>query len=105
MATLIDRALAAGVIQGVLVRDGNKPMPGAKIELVAADGTVYNTKTNSRGEFSFANIPPGSYTIELNKGSWPTTTATFDMPAEGGVQITADMGNGSGTVVIVPIPY
>ena len=105
VAALVDSALAAGVVQGTLTRDNAKPMPGAKIELVAADGTIYNTKTDSRGNFSFADIPPGVYTISFNKGSWPTGSATFEMPANGGVNIQANLGGAGPVITIVPIPY
>jgi hypothetical protein len=104
VAWVIDAALAAGTVQGVVTRPDGKPLAGAKIELVASDGTVYTTKTNSRGEFTFVGIPPGPCTIEFNKGSWPNTVTEFEMPPTGGVSITAGLGSG-GSIVIVPIPY
>ncbi len=105
VAWLVDSALAAGVIQGTVEKENGKPSAGCKIYLRAADGTVYETKTNSSGVFSFANIPPGPYTITINKGSWPEVTATFDMPAEGGIQITCSLAGGTGSIAVVPIPY
>ena len=67
-------------------------MPGAWVEIVASDGQIYRTKTDSKGYFYFAAIPAGPAEITVNKGSWPTSTVAFDMPSYTGVSITADMG-------------
>ena len=45
------------------VRDTlGRPLPGVNVTLQAADGHVVATaKSNDQGEFSFPNVPPGTY--------------------------------------------
>lgn len=105
VAWIVDQALAAGVVQGTVTRDNGKPLAGAKIEIIASDGQVYTAKTDNNGMFVFPSIPPGPVTITINKGAWPNASSTFDMPAQGGVNIDAGLGTGGTGIVVVPIPY
>jgi len=105
VAWMVDSALAAGIIEGYVYRENGKPLPGAKIEIIASDGRVYTVRTDSKGYFIFTDVPAGSTTITINKGAWPTTAITFEQPTEGGVTVDGDMSSGGGGVTIVPIPY
>lgn len=105
VAWMVDTALAAGIIEGYIYRENGKPLAGAKIEIIGADGRVYTTKTDSKGYFIITDVPEGSTTITIDKGSWPATSTTFEMPAEGGVTVDGDLADGGGGIIIVPIPY
>jgi len=62
----------SNVISGnlVLLRDEQSSqtmqLDGIRITAVAADGAVYNTLTNSNGEYSF-NLPGGNYIVSVNQ--------------------------------------
>ncbi|MBI5230860.1 MAG: glycosyltransferase [Coriobacteriales bacterium] len=104
VAWVQDTALAAGVVEGHLEKNG-KPLKNAWIEIVASDGQVYRTRTDHDGNFVFASIPPGPTTITIDKGG-VHIEMDFDQPPEGGVTVSGDVsGGGGGGVVIVPIPY
>ncbi|MGQ0521182.1 MAG: carboxypeptidase-like regulatory domain-containing protein [Actinomycetota bacterium] len=49
-----------GVVHGVVTR-GGRPVAGARVTLVAADGTERVTTTDPTGSYRFGAVPPGAY--------------------------------------------
>ncbi len=68
----------SSVITGklVLLRDEQSsltmPLDGIRIIAAAANGTVYNTLTNSKGEYTF-NLPAGLYIVSVNEAVFDDT--------------------------------
>lgn len=53
-----------GTVFGKVVQYGSrKPMANAEITVYSAEGLRLNTTTNNSGNYSIANIPPGSYKV------------------------------------------
>lgn len=51
-----------GVLHGVVTR-GGQPVAGARVTLVAADGSERVTTTDPTGSYRFAAVPPGAYEV------------------------------------------
>ena len=55
--------------RGLLRDAGGKPIPEATIVLRGQNSSrEYTAKTSSTGEFSFAEIPPGTYALHVTSG-------------------------------------
>jgi len=51
---------------------GQKPIEGVEIKIVAQDGTAYTTKTDANGDYKKSGIPAGRYTISIYKEGYNT---------------------------------
>ncbi len=55
------------------IRDSNgAPVSGVRIRLKAPMGRTWVTFSNDRGQFKAGNLPPGEYTLELLKDTYPS---------------------------------
>lgn len=52
-----DNALNGGTIRGTIedLTQGQKPIEGVEVKIVAQDGTEYTTKTDANGDYNFRN--------------------------------------------------
>ena len=90
-------------VTGVVLEDidndnvGDKPLAGVVLVLLDENGTVVaNTTTDSNGNFSFENVPPGKYTVvEYNPKGYTDVTPSL---------ITVDTSKGDIVVNIVDEP-
>jgi hypothetical protein len=64
-----------GVVKGIILDDGGKPIDGAIVEIVASDGKTYTFTSAPDGSFSIA-IPPGSFTWKITKSGYGTVTGS-----------------------------
>jgi hypothetical protein len=56
----------AGALQGVARNAQQQAMPAVRVQVRASNGElVASGTTNAEGAFSFAGLPPGTYTIEV----------------------------------------
>lgn len=64
-----DAPLNGGTIRGMIsdLTQGQKPIEGVEVKIVAQDGTEYTTKTDANGDYKKAGIPAGRYTISIYK--------------------------------------
>jgi Carboxypeptidase regulatory-like domain len=61
-------AAGTGLVKGTVVTEAGVPVTGADVDLLSLDnGTSTRLRTNSGGAFE-ANLEPGSYKVELQKG-------------------------------------
>ena len=60
---LIGNSLAQGVLKGRVIDAENLSLPGANVLL---KGTNYGTITDQKGDFFFANLPSGSYEVNVS---------------------------------------
>ncbi|HEV2202275.1 MAG TPA: TonB-dependent receptor [Bryobacteraceae bacterium] len=75
---------AAASISGVVLDQAGKAIPNAAVAVKnAATGAVRNEKTDAEGRFSAADLPPGTYTVDV-------TAAGFAASSRPGVQLAAD---------------
>ena len=64
-----DNAANGGTIRGTVsdLTQGQKPIEGVEVKIVAQDGTEHTTKTDANGDYKKAGIPAGRYTISIHK--------------------------------------
>jgi len=64
-----DAPVNGGTIRGMIadLTQGQKPIEGVKVKIVAQDGTAYTTKTDANGDYKKSGIPAGRYTISIHK--------------------------------------
>ena len=62
-------AANGGTIRGTItdLTQGQKPIEGVEVKIVAQDGTEYTTKTDANGDYKKSGIPAGRYLISIHK--------------------------------------
>ena len=67
-------AANGGTIRGMIadLTQGQQPIEGVEVKIVAQDGTEYTTKTDANGDYKKAGIPAGRYTISIYKEGYNT---------------------------------
>ena len=60
-------AQQSGSINGAVTDETGGAIPGAQVKLTnAAQGTVFNSTTNSAGDYSFPSLEPGTYNLQVS---------------------------------------
>ena len=69
-----DDPVNGGTIRGMIadLTQGQKPIEGVEVKIVAQDGTEYTTKTDANGDYKKSGIPAGRYTISIYKEGYNT---------------------------------
>lgn len=69
-----DDPVNGGTIRGMIsdLTQGQKPIEGVEVKIVAQDGTAYTTKTDANGDYKKSGIPAGRYTISIHKEGYNT---------------------------------
>ena len=67
-------AANGGTIRGMIadLTQGQTPIEGVEVKIVAQDGTEYTTKTDTNGDYKKAGIPAGRYTVSIYKEGYNT---------------------------------
>lgn len=85
-----------GIISGSVILEDGEPAAGVKVQLLKRNNIYKITSTNSRGEFEFPTVPPGSYVVnfdnpELNRmGYYAAPDLEFvEITSEQGKEITS----------------
>ncbi|HUR61902.1 MAG TPA: carboxypeptidase-like regulatory domain-containing protein [Candidatus Thermoplasmatota archaeon] len=79
VAIAVQATPTTGVVRGVVVDDGIRPLAG--VSLVLRGAGAANTTSNSAGAFGFQGLPPGSYLLRAARGGY--------LPAQVGVTVRA----------------
>ena len=81
-----DDPVNGGTIRGTIadLTQGQTPIEGVEIKIVAQDGTAYTTKTDANGEYKKAGIPAGRYTISIHKEGYNARSGKPVTIVEGG---------------------
>lgn len=80
-----------GGVQGVAKDAAQQNLPGVRVQVRMPNGQLAATgTTNGAGSFSFAGLPPGSYTIEIldAAGNLVGTSATVTVTAGATATVT-----------------
>jgi len=82
-----------GTIQGTVANPAGQPIAGATVRLMSGTTQVAVTTTNATGQFSFAKVPGGSYTIQVEAAGFETksqaTTVVAAQTATPSIQLVA----------------
>ena len=57
-------ASSGGTLRGVVVDEAIRPLAGANVSIVLADGTPRNATTGGDGLWAFGDLPAGAYVVE-----------------------------------------
>lgn len=87
--TVVEPATEGGVPHlAVRVTDGAAPVPGARLMIIQADGTSWQTRTNSSGVGRLSGLERGSYQVYATDGTrMGEVTASVDGAGAGSAQI------------------
>jgi outer membrane cobalamin receptor len=89
-----ERAASGHRLSGSVRDTLGRPLPGVDVTLQAADGHVVATaKSNDQGEFSFPNVPPGTYAAVGHKATFRTATAIVAVTSGGAKPVTLAMAS------------
>src|SRR5438034_2743517 len=82
-----------GTIQGTVANPAGQPIAGATVRLMSGTTQVAVTTTNATGQFTFAEVHPGSYTIQVEAAGFETksqaTTVVAAQTATSSIQLVA----------------
>ena len=75
-----------GTIRGTItdLTQGQKPIEGVEVKIVAQDSTEYTTKTDANGDYKKSGIPAGSYLMSIHKEGYNERTGKRVIIVKGG---------------------
>jgi hypothetical protein len=81
----------AGSVSGQVTDPSNAVVQNAAVKLTdPTTGVTQSTSTNASGRYIFSNVPPGIYTISVEKPGFSKTTIS-NQPVKIGVPLTQDV--------------
>ena len=70
-------------LKGTIKNDGNKPLPGVTVKVVQLEShNEQKTVTDTSGKYSFENLSPGQYHIEVNLVKFQTITKEINLKSK-----------------------
>lgn len=95
-----------GTVQGRIQAANGGPLADVSVVVTGPTGVVWRTRSNGSGDFLVMGLEPAEgYRIDLTKDGYQPASTLFEMPANGGVWVSATLSTGQGGIIVVPIPY
>lgn len=98
------QATSTGTVQGQVVDQQGAPIPDAKVTLRdVATNTPHTTISNSDGRYTFVNVNPGDYNIEVTKSGFSASKVpktTVDVGSVLTINVTLEVGATTTTVEV-----
>jgi tetratricopeptide (TPR) repeat protein len=69
-------AAGKGAVRGTVADPSSAPIPGAKVTLVAADGSRQSVTSDQLGRYSFPSVEPATYTLIAEAAGFQAVTRT-----------------------------
>src|ERR1700758_2324360 len=88
------RATRGGTVSGSVKDDTGGIIPGATVTLTNENGTVQTVQTHGDGNYTFRNVPAGTYTVSATYSGLQQQGATM-------VSVTAGQGATGNITMIV----
>ncbi|MGA2536904.1 MAG: carboxypeptidase-like regulatory domain-containing protein, partial [Terracidiphilus sp.] len=101
------QATNSGTVVGEISDPSGAMIPGASVTLTDASvGVKLTDVSNAEGKYAFTTVPPGTYTISVNKSGFSTSKSEHQV-VNIGTQLTINLkmklGDGSETVVVTVV--
>ncbi len=77
-------------VMGIVADCSQALVPGARVTLVAADGSRQSVVADQKGHYSFPSVEPGTYTLSAQAAGYQAGIQTA-VPVAGGNAITVDL--------------
>ena len=71
----------AGSISGIVKGPDGAPVIEANVALMQGGQSIDQTETSDQGRFSFSNVAPGTYTLDISAPSFKEQSASVDVQA------------------------
>src|ERR1700722_20374212 len=95
-------------LQGTIVDQSNAVVPGAEVKITnkSTSLTQRTTTDNAQGTFSFQNLPPGNYELQVSKTGFQTLKQplTLEVAQNANVRLTLPTGQITQEVVVSDTP-
>ena len=79
-------------VAGTVTDSGSAPISAVQVRIyISAASPIATTTTDTNGEYGFAAIPAGNYTLEFTKGGFTTQTLPVTVAASGQVTVNATL--------------
>ena len=79
-------------VLGTVSDSASAPISAVQVRIyVSAASPIVTTTSDSNGEYGFAAILPGNYTLEFTKGGYTTQTLPVTVPASGQVTVNVTL--------------
>ncbi len=79
-----------GALTGTIVGPSNRPIPGAKVTLTAADGSRQTARADQKGRYSFSSLEPANYDLVAEAAGYKPGRRA-DVRVTGGTSATVDL--------------
>ncbi|HVE81941.1 MAG TPA: TonB-dependent receptor, partial [Myxococcales bacterium] len=94
-----------GVVHGQVTASYGDPLWGVKVEV---KGTKFVARTNDKGEYTLAGLPPGQHTVTVTADGFTSksqaVTVTADAPAAASFSLDVDLLHSEEVVVTAQVP-
>jgi hypothetical protein len=87
-----------GTISGSVVDQSNDPLPGATVELLSGTTVMDSTTTDANGDFDFADIAAGTYTVRATLTGYEEDSSTVNLAAGGAATVSLQLVQILGTI-------
>jgi len=72
-AVILGQAQNTGTVAGTVADSSHSVIPSAEVTLTSEDrGNIYTVKSNAQGEFTFNDVPVGSYSLQVTAAGFST---------------------------------
>ena len=79
-ASISTAAQARGALVGIVSNPAKAPVGGATVTAISKDGSIRSTISGSDGVYSFADVPPGSWSLTISvDGASDTTVSSIEV--------------------------
>ena len=90
-ASLFAQGMITGQLTGTVTSD-NAPLPGATVTITSPNlQGVRTTVTDANGNYNFAALPPGPYTVKVELAGLQTVTRSVNVTLSGTARVDADL--------------
>ena len=70
----VHRTGSTSVISGRIVNENGQPLPKAQLSASGGAGSDFNTTSNARGYYEFAELPEGTFTVKVSPQGYSMVT-------------------------------
>ena len=78
---------SAGAIQGTVVDQSGRAIPGANVAAISSTRVVLKAISGAEGKFEISGVPAGSYTVQASAPGFSTVNKSVNVTAGGAISV------------------